>query len=125
MALRKMPKKYSKHNAASAKSHIAAHTKAEKRNEEVREEETRQAEAIKNQDESRIRTLQKYGQEYRGRTQTTKQKEQANQENIRETEKECQEEEGKSSSNNGNRDKEREEKDNGGEKGRKENDEQQ
>ena len=42
--------------------------KKEKKNEAAQEQDLRRREAQQNQDEARLRTLQKYGLEYRGRT---------------------------------------------------------
>ena len=63
----KCAKQYSKQNARSAKSHAVEHMKKEAKITAAQEQALRRREAKQSQDEARLRTLQKYGLEYRGK----------------------------------------------------------
>ena len=65
----KCDKKYPKQNARSAKSHANEHTKAETKQRIEYEKNILQHYAQQNIDETRLRTLRSYGQEYRGKIQ--------------------------------------------------------
>ena len=66
MALRKCGKQYSEQNARSAKSHATEHVNQEAKHKVAQEQALKRRGAQQGQDETRLRTLQNYGLEYRG-----------------------------------------------------------